>query len=475
MKKIAIVTLVILILFSGCSTVSPNALNEQSSALSVPNMAESEGPVLVTERVETIDALMNEMNRRHEVAVLTVEQAQHDMDVLFEALQSVYGPYDYFGGDKVFLQAQKEILTQCAAKGKLCAGALSELLVTYLNFIRDAHFTINGTRFYEPIKAHIYNQGSAYLKSGEWFVTADGQRMVKTIANTPPGELLRLSISSDGEVVYYPVVLLENGIEPEPLEIEYSDGSKETLLPPEWKSGYEQSRARVALRYKEGIPVVFSRNMYFDQAPGGEDGQKFLCYAEQLREAPVSMVDLRSNGGGNGILPLKWLSAFAGAQVTTNHLVIQRLSEEDMLAYEQDTENQYYVPMEKMQIYDGTVPINGQYMKNGDLPDRFVPNQSLLVILTGKNTASAAEIFVDVAANVENTLIIGQNTYGMLLSNAYTSMTLPESGIVIQLGGSLSVFAENSFEEYVGLSPDLWVSEAEADELAVKLVQNLMR
>lgn len=114
-------------------------------------------------------------------------------------------------------------------------------------------------------------------------------------------------------------------------------------------------------------------------------------------------------------------------------------------------------------------------MKNGDLPDRFIPNQSLLVILTGKNTASAAEIFVDVAANVENTLIIGQNTYGMLLSNAYTSMTLPESGIVIQLGGSLSVFAEHSFEEYVGLSTDLWVSEAEADELAVKLVQNLMR
>lgn len=77
--------------------------------------------------------------------------------------------------------------------------------------------------------------------------------------------------------------------------------------------------------------------------------------------------------------------------------------------------------------------------------------------------------------NVENTLIIGQNTYGMLLSNAYTALVLPESGIVVQLGSDLRVFAEGSFEEYVGYSPDLWVSEAEAEELAVKLVQNLMR
>ena len=53
-------------------------------------------------------------------------------------------------------------------------------------------------------------------------------------------------------------------------------------------------------------------------------------------------------------------------------------------------------------------------------------------------------------------------------------MVLPESGIAIQLGSDLRVFADGSFEEYVGFSPDLWVSGADAEELAVKLVQNLM-
>lgn len=509
MKRLPIALLVLLITMTGCSSAQTDLSAEQSSSSSHSEMSELEASVPTPERIETMDALMALVNRNHEAiskpqivfedyihnssvepfdifaygegkeydeaSILTAEQARIDVDILFQALQSTYGPYYYFGGDEVFQKAKDDIIAECMAKENLSAGELSALLIEHLSFMRDAHFTVNNTRFSEVVKAHIYNQGSAYLGAGEVFVTADGKKIVKSIAGVSPKEILQLSISEEGEVVYYPVLLLENGVDPEPLEVEYTDGTQETLIPPQWESGYEESEITVEMRNRQGIPVLFARNMYFDQAPGGEDGQAFLNYAKQLKESPVSMIDLRSNGGGNGILPLKWLSTFAGEQVTSNHLSIQKWSEEEMLAYGQDTENQYYVPVEEMQKYEGTTPINAQYMKNGDLTDTFVSNDSLLIVLTGKNTASAAESFVDAAVNVENTLLIGHNTFGMLISNAYTWMILPESGITIQLGSDLRVFADGSFEEYVGFSPDIWVSGADAEDLAVKLVQNLMK
>ena len=79
---------------------------------------------------------------------------------------------------------------------------------------------------------------------------------------------------------------------------------------------------------------------------------------------------------------------------------------------------------------------------------------------------------MDAARNVENTLIIGQNTYGVLTSNAYTVMYLPNSGVAVQLGCNLCVFPEGDFEEFVGYQPDLWTS-ADALDVAINLVHKI--
>ena len=44
----------------------------------------------------------------------------------------------------------------------------------------------------------------------------------------------------------------------------------------------------VSLHYQEGIPVVFVRNMYFDEAKGDQLGKQFLSYAEQLKNKHAS-------------------------------------------------------------------------------------------------------------------------------------------------------------------------------------------
>ena len=96
--------------------------------------------------------------------------------------------------------------------------------------------------------------------------------------------------------------------------------------------------------------------------------------------------------------------------------------------------------------------------------------------MTGKYTASAAEQFVDAIHNVENVLIVGENTNGCILTAAGSSY-LPNSNAPMVLGANLvHVFpGEGFFEELRGLYPDIWTPAGEAEELVIKLVEQLNR
>lgn len=147
-----------------------------------------------------------------------------------------------------------------------------------------------------------------------------------------------------------------------------------------------------------------------------------------------------------------------------------------MLDYAENKDNMYYMSYETMTDIAGYAPISESYCKTNAQPDTFSENKNLLIILTGKNTASAAETFVDIAHNVSNTIVIGENTYGVLISNAYTVIQLPNSTIPVQLGSDLSMFPENDyFNEFVGIKPDIWTNGEDAEELAVKLIKNITK
>lgn len=403
-------------------------------------------------------------------AALTLAQAEADLDVLFRALQTTYGPYYAFGGDEAFGAAKAAVLQDCKDASPLTAGVLEQSLLKHLAFMKDGHFTINGTGLSEVQVDNSYSK-VAYLKDEQGYYTQDGGRRVASVDGYADLDgLFRLSASTNGQVVYYPGVLTDFMTTPGELTVRYTDGTADVLSADKWSSGYEQSERTVDLQYTRDIPVIFARNMGFDEADGDTIGKEFLSYAEQLRDEPVVILDLRSNGGGNGMLPLKWLAAWTGSPVTNNYRELMYLSMEDLLS---DTpENPYYTSPEDWKNIADAAALNDHYVEANRQPDAFVDSDSLLIILTGKNTASAAEIFVDAARNVENTLIIGQNTYGMLTSNAYTVMYLPNSGVAVQLGCNLCVFPEGDFEEFVGYQPDLWTS-ADALDVALNLVQNL--
>ncbi|MCL2388505.1 MAG: S41 family peptidase, partial [Defluviitaleaceae bacterium] len=89
--------------------------------------------------------------------------------------------------------------------------------------------------------------------------------------------------------------------------------------------------------------------------------------------------------------------------------------------------------------------------------DRVIYNEQLIIVLVDRFTLSSGEIFADQFTNVENTLVIGQNTFGMLLTSSGLPLYLPNSGMPVSMGRYKLVHPENTWQEGVGFSPDIWV------------------
>lgn len=415
-------------------------------------------------------------------APLTMEQVEEDLDVLFKSLKTTYGAYYYFGGDEVFSRAKNAVLNGCrkTPKSQLSCNTLVSLLLEELSFVKDGHFRIVGMGTSEPLIPYFY-KGKAFEKTEKGYRALDSGKMIASVDGWENlDDLMKRSLSEDGQVVYYPIVLRgfsgDWEYQPEDLTVRYEDGSIQTLTAGKYESFYDQSHKTSEFRFAgEGVPLLFVRNMGFDEAKGDTVGAEFLAYLEQAKDEPVIIVDLRSNGGGNGILPFKWLNAYTGGEVTTNYISVKYWSKEDMMAYAENTENPYYVSYESMTKLGGYTPVSDYYTETNGQPDHFTDNDKLLIILTGKNTASSAETFTDIAHNVRNTIIIGENTYGMLISNAYMVIALPNSHTPVQFGSDLSIFPENEtyFQEFTGLQPDFWTEGKDAEKRAVELIKRM--
>ena len=81
----------------------------------------------------------------------------------------------------------------------------------------------------------------------------------------------------------------------------------------------------------------------------------------------------------------------------------------------------------------------------------------------------------DIICNLENALIIGENSWGALLGSA-EYMELPNSKCGVRMGmNNIYLTAEDEpFEEMRGFYPDIWVPADEAEELAAKLIERLL-
>lgn len=375
---------------------------------------------------------------------LTSEQAQEDVRHLFEALYMCYGLYDYLGGKPVFDAAEKSLLAECGRQETLTCEELEALLVSNLAFIPDGHFKVNDT-FTAPRFFPFFFRETAFYKTDAGYQTAAGKTVQSVEGYDDLDSLFRLSISGKGELVYYPVLLRSGDFNSarlapqtcgETLRVHYTDGTAAELSAEPYQV-YDDplpDGACSSLRQEQGIPICQTDHLdllYRDE---------LLAGAAQLGAAPLAILDLRSDHGGTSYLPAEWMKSYAGQTVLGRGARLDAFLDEA--------------------VPEAAGPT-------------WTAHDGILIVLTGKYTASAAEIFLDLAHSVENVLIIGENSHGALGSSS-GRILLPNSLCSINIGAGLVYLTPEAggyFEELRGFLPDIWVPAGEAEELTLKLLR----
>jgi hypothetical protein len=107
---------------------------------------------------------------------------------------------------------------------------------------------------------------------------------------------------------------------------------------------------------------------------------------------------------------------------------------------------------------------------NVPLP-KEIPNNKTLIVLIDSNVGSAAEGFLCYLQQVENVVLVGENSMGALIYGQMTMHMLPNSRLQVRLPITLNVFADLVYREELGFYPDYWVPAEDAVNFAVSAVR----
>lgn len=169
--------------------------------------------------------------------LLSQEQMEEDVAYLFEALYACYGNYDRMGGQEVFDKAEQAILEECAQKAPLRAEEFQELLLSNLKFVKDSHFTINRVDT-NPSQIAFFFRETEFYKTEDGYAAKNDKAVASVDSYDDLDALFKRSISPEGELVYYPVLLKDclstdayasTQICTDNLTVHYTDGSTQIL------------------------------------------------------------------------------------------------------------------------------------------------------------------------------------------------------------------------------------------------------
>ena len=398
------------------------------------------------------------------VSSFPAEDAMHDARLLFDVMRQVYGAYTYFGGDEVFDPIFANILAAIGTQRYWNIAEFATLLRYHIGaVVSDNHFHIGGRRF--EASANFFTGFTVFDRTESGFRNRSNGLYVTEVAGHDKDDVFRLSLNSRGEFFYAPVAMFPGSLgrlrSVYPLTVRYENGTEETLslfrhIPGRLEFQYS------SLTYEHGFPLVTVRQMGFDATPLGEDARRFLSFAEHLQNEEVVIVDVRSNGGGNGVLPRKWLHSLTGEVVPTNFVSLHVRNYPMlmyMLEHHTSPEGAFYIPFDDLLMYMPAAPMGAHHTIMDNTPNRMVQNNQLLILLIDRYSASAAEGFADMLFNMENTLIIGQNSGGVLHTDlTYPILNLPRTGLSFGLGRAINLHPPGHLVEGIGIAPDVWVT-----------------
>ena len=380
---------------------------------------------------------------------LTWEQVEEEIDYIFRIFKQFYVRYEYFGGAEAFDTAQNAVIEDCKNAEKLTASVLEESLLNHLSFVEDGHFWIN-MRSKHKRTYPFFCREIKFYKTEKGYQSEDGKVVTAVDGYENLDDLFRRSLTKEGEIVYYPIILKECVFEElframkenitipcdETLTVHFKGGKTVTLIPEPFTYHADEQEENISITEKDGITIFRMDNFRDTEIRAVKNQMK------EMGTKPFSIIDLSHNPGGDGTVAKQMLRAYADEAVTNNHAVYYNNDRGGQLDYAEE--------------------------------DNFVNNEEILIVLQSKKSASSSESFVDGCYNLENTLVIGENSSGCLLT-CNGAMQLQNSNMPISVAFAASHFLPDYFEENRGIFPDLWCPAGEAEEAALNLIKKNMQ
>lgn len=195
------------------------------------------------------------------------EEAEEDVNYFFDAFYYDDALYDYFGGHTLFDQAKAEILQEVQARESLTCKDLQEILVEHLAFIEDGHFNINQDFPAEKEIPFFFRQ-VMFVKTDSGYQNSKGKTVASVDGYPDLDTLFKRSISEQGYLVYYPVLLKKakfDGTEwdkhvcDEQLTVHYTDGSTDVLTADTWSQYSKDAKFKISLQRTLAVLFESSR------------------------------------------------------------------------------------------------------------------------------------------------------------------------------------------------------------------------
>ena len=266
---------------------------------------------------------------------------------------------------------------------------------------------------------------------------------------------MKVSINEEGQLVYKAAILKQSSKNRSVnVPLSYSIGEESIEEKVYFDIMWSIPRNKVdkfEYRLIDNIPVAKVAAMS-DNDTVKDSQSRFMKSAEEMKEYPISILDLRANEGGYRTSGEAWIETFSGKSERVEAATVfvnSSITNEIFQTYNKK-------PFELLQ-------------KESIIPER-IPNDKLVFVLINNFTASAGEWFVEELFNMDNVIFIGTNTMGCKISNR-VNYRLENSKIDLGIGDALTLSPYGEDFEYKGFQPDILVESDKALDRLLKMIE----
>jgi len=408
------------------------------------------------------------------------EEAAEDVEYLFYLFSHGYCGYGYFTTRGDFDEAKKNILRELETSPTWSPGDLSQVIRDNLTFIHDCHLKVGAHKYGDHQIFWCDTSLEVWKSAGEYYFTKDTTYKIVSINGEHPDEFMFPSLNAEGDPIYRIGILSQSS--PQPVVLTVSCDQEQSQIEIQlYSSDFRYFSDDI---FQEdiigGIPVVRIRSFSDHHA---EYIDQFISAARKYKGEPCLIVDIRGNGGGNEEWPKKWVTRFTGEKPSNNRYFTEFISKTTMMGRANYFEylldiypdtTFYQVEMDKFRAqadffekYSMDPHWSGPYSEDVEV----IPNDTTLIVVTNGNVASAAEGFLIYLQQVENVVLVGENSWGALVFGQMTLHQLPHSALSVNLPISLNIPLDLELREERGFFPDLWIPAEDALNHAVAAVR----